>query len=70
VTLLIVLGLAAGLLGAMVFVGAVRGRRDPQGARPAAMLIAGMMLTAFGLLLVGLAVGYESSAPLAEGVGQ
>jgi hypothetical protein len=51
----------------MVLVGALRGRGDPDAARFTAMLIAGMMLTTFGLLLVGLGIGYQTSAPVAEG---
>ncbi len=68
--LLVILGAAAALLGAAIFVRAVRRRGDPDAAKPTAMLMAGMMLTAFGLLLVGFAVGFETTEPLAEAAPQ
>jgi hypothetical protein len=68
--MLIILGAAAGLLGAGLFIGAVRRRGDRDAAKPTAMLIAGMMFTAFGLLLAGFAVGYATSEPLASGSAQ
>jgi uncharacterized YccA/Bax inhibitor family protein len=68
--MLIILGAAAGLLGAAIFVAAMRRRGDRDAAKPTAMLIAGMMLTAFGLLLAGFAVGFATSEPLASGSAQ
>jgi hypothetical protein len=40
--------------------------RNPQRDQPkgVAMLIAGMMVTAFGLLMAGFAIGYATSEPL------
>ena len=42
------------------------GIRKHEGQRPkhVAMLIGGMMLTAFGLVLAGFAIAYQNAAPL------
>ena len=59
-----IIGAIAAVAGAVLLgIGIVRHReRQP---RHTAMLIGGMMLAAFGLLLVGFAIVYQRSAPLA-----
>jgi uncharacterized membrane protein len=60
----IALGVIAALAGLVILVTAIRnqGKRQP---RYAAMLIGGMMLTAFGLIIAGFAIAYQRAAPLA-----
>jgi hypothetical protein len=61
-TAFVLLGSAA-LLGGLAVL--VTGLRAPTAApRRAAMLIGGMMLTAFGLVLAGFAIAYQTAAPL------
>jgi putative Ca2+/H+ antiporter (TMEM165/GDT1 family) len=57
-------GLIAILAGASLVVIAIRhhGERLPEHT---AMLIGGMMLTAFGLVLAGFAIVYQNTGPLA-----
>ena len=62
-TLFIILGAIAALAGAALLVKAIRHQRE-QRPRYAAMLIGGMMLTAFGLILGGFALAYNSAKPL------
>jgi uncharacterized membrane protein len=59
-----IVGVAAVFAGLTLLVVAIRhhGERLP---KHVAMLIAGMMLTAFGLVLAGFAIVYQNSAPLA-----
>ena len=59
----IALGVVAALTGLVILVIAIRnqGKREP---RYAAMLIGGMMLTAFGIILAGFAIAYQRTAPL------
>ena len=54
------IGAAALLAGVAMLVRAIRGRpgEDP---RSTAMLIAGMMITAFGLLMAGFAIAYATA---------
>lgn len=59
----ILLGVIAFAVGASVLAIAIRHRRD-QRPRHAAMLIGGMMLTAFGLVITGFAIAYNATAPL------
>ncbi|MBA3670065.1 MAG: hypothetical protein H0W71_08395 [Sphingomonas sp.] len=59
----IILGVIALLVGGAILAIAIRHRRD-QRPRHAAMLIGGMMLTAFGLVITGFALVYNSTAPL------
>jgi sulfite exporter TauE/SafE len=54
------LALAAGL--GLAVTGLKRHRADHP--RHVAMLIGGIMLTAFGLLLAGFAIAYQNAAPL------
>lgn len=59
----IVLGVLAALIGATLTAVAIRHQREHQ-PRYAAMLIGGMMLTAFGLVIGGFAIAYQRTAPL------
>ena len=59
----IVLGVIAVLIGGTLLAIAIR-HRDEQRPRYAAMLIGGMMLTAFGLVIAGFAIAYQRTAPL------
>jgi hypothetical protein len=54
------IGAVAFLAGVAMLVRAIRGRpgEDPKST---AMLIAGMMITAFGLLMAGFAIAYASA---------
>jgi hypothetical protein len=60
----VILGVLATLLGLGILVTAIRNRGDGEDPRSNIMLIAGMMITAFGLLIAGFAVGYATSDPL------
>ena len=62
--LFLVLGLVSLVAGLAVMIVALtrHDRAHPQGV---AMLIGGMMATAFGLLMGGFAIGYALSAPAA-----
>ena len=59
----IALGILAALAGLAVLATGIRhqGERQP---KYAAMLIGGMMLTAFGIIIAGFAIAYRLSAPL------
>ena len=57
------LGAAFALGGLAVLVTAIRHRREGE-PRHAAMLIGGMMATAFGIVLAGFAIAYDAAAPL------
>ena len=59
----IVLGAMAAIVGVILLVTAIR-HRGEQRPRDAAMLIGGMMLTAFGLVIAGFAIAYNAAAPL------
>lgn len=59
----IVLGVIAALIGATLVAVAIRHGHE-QHPRYAAMLIGGMMLTAFGLVIAGFAIAYQRTAPL------
>ena len=59
----IVLGAIAAIIGIALLQHAIRHRAE-QRPRDAAMLIGGMMLTAFGLIIAGFAIAYQSAAPL------
>jgi uncharacterized membrane protein len=62
-TLFVILGAAAALVGLTMLVTALRGGVGEQ-PKSSAMLIGGMMLTAFGLVIAGFAIGYQRAAPL------
>jgi cytochrome c biogenesis protein CcdA len=58
-----VIGVIAVLGGLGLLVTGIRHQKE-QRPRYAAMLIGGMMLTAFGLIMAGFAIAYQNSAPL------
>jgi drug/metabolite transporter (DMT)-like permease len=60
----IFLGAAALLIGLGLLVMGIRGHKA-QHPKHVAMLIGGMMLTAFGMVLAGFAIAYQSTPPLA-----
>lgn len=64
----IVLGVIAALVGATLVVTGIRGGPDAD-PRNMAMLIGGMMLTAFGIVIAGFAIVYTSTAPLSPAAG-
>ena len=63
----VILGAIATLVGLGILVSAIRNRGDGEDPRNNAMLIAGMMITAFGMLIAGFAIGYAASGPLDAG---
>jgi hypothetical protein len=62
-TLSVILGAIAVLVGLTMLVTALRGGVGEQ-PKSSAMLIGGMMLTAFGLVIAGFAIAYQAAAPL------
>jgi hypothetical protein len=64
VTGFVILGAAAALIGLGLLVTGIRGHKERQ-PKHTAMLIGGMMLTAFGLVLAGFAIAYQTTKPLA-----
>jgi multisubunit Na+/H+ antiporter MnhB subunit len=62
-TAFIFLGGLATTLGLALLVTAIRHQKE-QRPRYAAMLIGGMMVTAFGLVIGGFAIAYQRTAPL------
>jgi hypothetical protein len=60
----IIFGVIAAFIGMAVVVTAIRhhGERLP---KHTAMLIGGMMMTAFGIVMAGFALVYQNTAPLA-----
>jgi hypothetical protein len=65
----IVLGLIAAIAGATSVLTGIRGGPDVH-PRNMAMLIGGMMLTAFGIVIAGFAIVYNHTAPLDMGTAQ
>ena len=61
--LYVAIGAVAFVVGLVMLVRAIRGRpgEDPKST---AMLIDGMMVTAFGLLMAGFAIGFATSDPI------
>ena len=59
-----VIGVVAILAGLVLVVTAIRHHAERL-PKHTAMLIGGMMLTAFGIVIAGFAIVYERSAPLA-----
>ena len=62
-TLFVFLGGFATMLGLGLLLTAIRHQKE-QRPRYAAMLIGGMMMTAFGLVIAGFAIAYQRTAPL------
>jgi hypothetical protein len=60
----IILGASALLIGLGLLVMGIRGHKAQQ-PKHTAMLIGGMMLTAFGLVLAGFAIAWQTTTPLA-----
>ena len=56
-------GAVALVAGLVLVVTGIR-KHEAQDPRHVAMLIGGMMLTAFGLIIAGFAIAYQSAAPL------
>jgi uncharacterized membrane protein HdeD (DUF308 family) len=59
----IVIGAIAVIVGLALLVTAIRHQSERQ-PRYAAMLIGGMMMTAFGLVIAGFSIAYQRAAPL------
>ena len=59
----VAIGAIAVAVGLVMLVRAIRGGPG-ENPRATAMLIAGMMITAFGLLMAGFAIGFSTSEPL------
>jgi Na+/H+ antiporter NhaD/arsenite permease-like protein len=59
----IIVGAIIALFGLTLLVTAIRHQHERQ-PRYAAMLIGGMMMTAFGIVIAGFAIAYQSAAPL------
>jgi Ca2+/H+ antiporter len=57
------------VIGFALLVTGIR-KHKAQHPKHAAMLIGGMMLTAFGLVLAGFAIAYQNAAPLALNLAQ
>ncbi|HWJ39200.1 MAG TPA: hypothetical protein VNR86_10625 [Sphingomicrobium sp.] len=67
-TLFILVGALFFIVGLVLLVTAIRHQSEQQ-PRYAAMLIGGMMMTAFGLVLGGFAIAYQRAAPLDVNAG-
>ena len=63
-TAFVIVGAIAALIGLVLVVIAIRRHAERQ-PKHVAMLIGGMMLTAFGIVLAGFAIAYQGAAPLA-----
>jgi uncharacterized membrane protein len=59
----IIVGAIIALVGLSLLVTAIRHQHERQ-PRYAAMLIGGMMMTAFGIVIAGFAIAYQNAAPL------
>ena len=62
-SLFIPFGVVVALVGVAVLVTAIRHQSERQ-PKYAAMLIGGMMATAFGIVIAGFAIAYQRAAPL------
>ena len=62
-SLFIPFGIVVALAGLALLVAAIRHQSEQQ-PRYAAMLIGGMMMTAFGIIIAGFAIAYQRAAPL------
>ena len=65
--LAILVGIVAVLAGVAMLVVAIRDRGDGDDPRSNAMLIAGMMVAAFGLLIAGFTIAYAAGEPAGAG---
>jgi hypothetical protein len=65
----VILGVIAAIAGVALVLTGVRGGPDAH-PRNMAMLIGGMMLTAFGIVIAGFAIVYNHTAPLDMGTAQ
>lgn len=65
--LFVVLGGLAALVGAAMLVAALRRGRLAESRASNGLLIAGMMIFAFGLILAGFAIAYTAAEPVGEG---
>jgi uncharacterized membrane protein len=63
VTGFVVIGVIAAIVGLVLLVTAIR-HQSEQRPRYAAMLIGGMMMTAFGIVIAGFSIVYQRTAPL------
>jgi hypothetical protein len=63
-----ILGSVAALVGILLVVTGIR-RGANASPRNTAMLIGGMMLTAFGIVIAGFAIVYQRTAPLELNAG-
>jgi NADPH-dependent 2,4-dienoyl-CoA reductase/sulfur reductase-like enzyme len=63
-TALVAIGAIAAVVGA-ILLGIAIAHHAEQQPKHVAMLIGGMMLTAFGIVIAGFAVVYQSATPLA-----
>jgi drug/metabolite transporter (DMT)-like permease len=62
-TAFVALGVLIAIAGIAVLITGIR-HQSEQRPRYAAMLIGGMMATAFGVIIAGFAIAYERAAPL------
>lgn len=62
-TVFVLIGAAALITGIGLLVTGIR-QHEAQQPKHVAMLIGGMMLTAFGLVLAGFAIAYQNATPL------
>jgi uncharacterized membrane protein HdeD (DUF308 family) len=63
-TAFVILGAIVALAGIAAVVFAIRNRGDGNDPKTNAMLIAGTMATAFGVVIAGFAIAYQTAAPL------
>jgi hypothetical protein len=68
VTGFVVIGVLAAVVGLALLVIAIR-HQSEQRPRYAAMLIGGMMMTAFGIVIAGFSIVYQRTAPLDLNMG-
>ena len=59
----VILGAVFAIVGVSLLLVAIRHQKE-QRPRYAAMLIGGMMMTAFGLVIAGFAIAYQRTPPL------
>ena len=60
--LFVVVGVLAGLIGLGMLIAALRGRPG-ESKKSTGLMIAGMMVLAFGLILAGFAIAYATTEP-------